>query len=162
MPDGLLEIALAAFEVSPDFLWRRCIGYVHRTTVGTHVFHKAFGKICRSAFCLSAEQKVDFAVAANGFHSCLVMLADVYLGKHLVVVNHAPMQIIDNYPISQVGALGYQHIHQLVGTIVWYCVVDKFVELGRCYYSLGVVVKVDIHHIVAPLFHPHFLLAERH
>ena len=49
MPDGLLEIALAAFEVSPDFLWRRCIGYVHRTTVGTHVFHKAFGKICRSA-----------------------------------------------------------------------------------------------------------------
>ena len=128
MPDGLLEIALAAFEVSPDFLWRRCIGYVHRTTVGTHVFHKAFGKICRSAFCLSAEQKVDFAVAANGFHSCLVMLADVYLGKHLVVVNHAPMQIIDNYPISQVGALGYQHIHQLVGTIVWYCVVDK---IGR-------------------------------
>ena len=124
------------------------------------VVEDAVGEVIDAHFLNLGQGDINLAVRTHLLDEGGQPVADVDVLVNLVLVNLAPMGVIDNHAVAQVAALCHQHLYFFAVVIVGVCLVEEFGEFGTGDDAVAGLIQIDTYDVAAAHFHVNPLLAE--
>ena len=159
---SLLEVFLAAVEGFVDVIRITLVGNSHLTVMGLEVVQDAVSKVIDTHFLNLGQGDIDLAVRAHLLDKSLESVTDIYLLIGLVLVNLAPMGIVDDDAVAQVTALHHQHLDALAMIVVGLSMIEELGEFGAGNDAVAGSIQIDTNNVAATGLHVHALLTEGH
>ena len=128
--------------------------------MGLEVVQDAVSKVIDTHFLYLGQGDIDLAVRAHLLDKSLESVTDIHLLIGLVLVNLAPMGIVDDDAVAQVTALHHQHLDALAMIVVGLSMIEELGEFGAGNNAVAGSIQIDTNNVAATGLHVHALLAE--
>ena len=126
------------------------------------IFLNAVSKVINPHLFYLGKRDIHLAIGPHLLDKGSEAVTDVHVLIGLVLVNLSPVFIIDDYAITQVAALHYQHLDALTVIVIGLGLVKEFGKFGTGNDALAGRVKIHANDVASSSLHIHTLLAERY